>query len=176
MMSAAADNIENHKDTYAIVGELVLISSALDTLLNQVIVEVLNLGSAPLILPVVATLDPVRKMEILKERASHIRNADWKKGVTRFVDKVESVFKHRNSACHTPAVLEGRTWTLKPIAAAKMLKKLDIEQKKLKHFSFDDLRTAIRTGESALGLGVNLVDNFKRVNAETARRAELAKK
>jgi hypothetical protein len=57
-----------------------------------------------------------------------------------------------------------------------MLKKLDIEQKKLKHFSFDDLRTAIRTGESALGLGVNLVDNFKRVNAETARRAELAKK
>lgn len=60
------------------------------------------------------------------------------------------------------------------MAAAKMLKKLDIKEKKLKHFSFDDLRTAISTGESPLGLGVNLVENFKRVNAEAVRRAKEA--
>jgi hypothetical protein len=87
------------------------------------------------------------------------------------VDQVESVFKYRNIACHTPGSLESGKWRFKPLAAAKMLKKLDLKKKKLQHFSFDDLRKAISTAEAALGAGENLVDNFARVNAENAKRA-----
>ena len=106
-----------------------MISSALDTLLNQVVVEVLHLGQSAMIIPVVATLDPVRKIEILKDRAAHISNGNWKRALTKFLDKVESVFRHRNIACHTPPVLELGKWTLRPFAAAKMMKRIDLKEK-----------------------------------------------
>jgi hypothetical protein len=121
------DNKEpRNTEAFAVVGELVMISSALDHLLNNVLIEVLDLGVAPLLEPVVATLDPARKVEILKERAAHITAKDWQKGITKFCDKVESVFRQRNIACHTPPVLEAGIWTFKPVAAAKLLKKLDL--------------------------------------------------
>ncbi len=94
------------KENYAVVGELVLMSTGLDFLLNRVLMAVLDLGTSRMIEPVVATLDPTRKLEILKERAAHIANADWKKGVTKFCDKVESVFRQRNIACHTPPIFD----------------------------------------------------------------------
>jgi hypothetical protein len=37
-------------------------------------------------------------------------------------------------------------------------------------FSFDDLKTAISTGERALAEGVGLVENFQRVNAELEKK------
>ena len=49
------------QELFATVGELVLISTALDHLLNRVLIAVLHLGDAPLIEPVVATLDATRK-------------------------------------------------------------------------------------------------------------------
>ncbi len=128
-MTAKKDETEHNRETYAIVGELVLISSALDTLLNQVMIEVLELGSSLMVMPVVASLDPARKIEILKARAAHFPKGDWKEGVNSFVKKVETVFKHRNIACHTPPKLEAGKWTLKPIAAAKLMKKLNIKEK-----------------------------------------------
>jgi hypothetical protein len=36
------------------------------------------------------TIDPSRKNEILKEWAKHFRNADWRKTLTHFLDKVET--------------------------------------------------------------------------------------
>jgi len=164
------DDNEQNKEVFAIVGELVLIATALDTLLNAVVVEVLHLGSSPMIEPVVATLDPVRKIEILKERAPFITNDAWKKPVTRFLSKVESVFRHRNIACHMPAVLEDGKWTLTPVSAARLLKHLDVAKPTAKRFSFDDLKAAIAIGEQALAEGVGLVENFKRANAELAKR------
>jgi hypothetical protein len=165
------DKSPGHREIYAIVGELVLISTALDHLLSSLVVQVLELGPSPMVLPVVGTLDPVRKIEILKARADHIAQPDWKKGLRRFVDQTESVFKYRNIACHTPAVLEDGEWSFKPYAAAKMLKKLNLKEKKLEHVSFDELRTAISTAENALGAGSNLIENFKRLSAEKAKRA-----
>jgi hypothetical protein len=164
---------DDNKETYAIVGKLVLIASALDTLLNSVVVQVLHLGTSPMIEPVVATLEPARKIEILKERVPFIRskNDEWKKHIKTFVAKAESVFKHRNIACHMPAVLENGKWTLTPIAAAKLLKHLDLDRPKAKHFSFADLKAAIATGEQALAEGLGVVENFKRLNAELEKRA-----
>jgi hypothetical protein len=171
-MTAEKDEAEHNKEMYAIIGELVLIANALDTVLNSVVVQVLHLGSSPMIEPVVGTLDPVRKMEILRERAPFIRsrNDEWKKRVTAFVSKAESVFRHRNIACHMPAMLEDGKWALTPVSAAKLLKHLDLDRPKAKRFSFDDLKTAISTGESALAEGVGLVENFKRVNAELEKK------
>lgn len=165
-----------NKDAYAVVGELVLISTALDHLLNRVLIAVFDLGvfdlgDALLLESVVAELDPKRKVEILKGRARHISAGDWKKGVIKFCDKVESVFAQRNIACHTPAALEGQVWTFKPVAATKLLKNLDFSEKKLRRFSVDDLKEAIAIGEAALGAGMNLIEDFGRVKAEANRRA-----
>jgi hypothetical protein len=124
----------DHSKTYAVVGELVMIANAIDHLLNNVLIEVLGLESSPLLEPVIATLEPARKIEILKSRAKHINNSDWKKGVTGFCDKADSVYRQRNIVCHTPAFPEGDTWKFKPVAAAKVLNKIDLEKKALEGF------------------------------------------
>ena len=165
------DKAPRNVEAFTVVGELVMISSAIDHLLNNVLIEVLDLGGASLLEPVVATLDPPRKVEILKERAAHITAKDWQKGITKFCDKVESVFRQRNIACHTPPVLQNGVWMFKPVAAAKLLKKLDIVKKQVPSVHLGDFRAAIKTGEAALGAGVQLIENFKRFNAEMKRRA-----
>lgn len=159
-----------NKDVYAVVGELVLISSAIDHMLNHVLITVLDLGEGPWLESVIATLDTNRKVEILKARAAHMPSGDWKKGITKFCNKVESVFAQRNIACHTPPVLEGGVWTFKPVAAAKMLKNLDLTAKALRPFSLNDIKTAITTGEATLGAGMDLIDNFTRANVKIKQR------
>jgi hypothetical protein len=165
MMGSAMDE-EQAKVTYAIVGELVLLSSALDDLVSRVLIAVLDLGTSPLLEPVVATLDPVRKAEILKARAAQMPKGDWQNGVKRFCDKVESVFKQRNIACHTPPVFRDGVWTLHPSTAAKMFKNLDLPARKVRSFPLNDLRTAISSGEAAFAAGLTLIENFERANAE----------
>jgi hypothetical protein len=160
-----------HRDSFAIVGELVLLSNALDYLLADVLIEVLSLTRSPLLMPVIMTLDPARKIEILKARAKHIAQPDWKKGVSSFVDKAERVFKYRNIACHTQPILNRGKWTLQPFAAAKVLKDIDLQTRHIQPTSFDTLKTVIATAEAALGSGVNLIENWKRTNAERAKRA-----
>jgi hypothetical protein len=60
------------------------------------------------------------------------------------------------------------------VAAAKMFRKIDLKAKSLDHFPFNELKTAIKTGEAALGGGENLITNFERVNAELRKRAVAA--
>lgn len=162
---------KEHSETYAIVGEMVLIASALDTVVNKVVIAVLHLGAAPLVESVVATLDPSRKLEMLKERLQHIDSDSWRKPIEKFIGHVETVNKHRNAACHTPPILENDKWTFKPIAAAKLLRRLDAKAKKLQpSLAMHDLKNAIGLGEKALGEGMNILDNFARAEAERARR------
>jgi hypothetical protein len=159
---------ELHRDSYAIVGELVLISNALDYLLAEVLIEVLDLGRSPMLMSVLVTLDPARKIEILKTNAKHIENPGWKKGITSFLDKAERVYKYRNIACHTQLILTDGKWTLQPFAAAKVFREIDVPNRRVKSVSFDDLKSAISTAEAALGSGVNLIENFQRLNARRA--------
>jgi hypothetical protein len=166
------DKDDRHKHTYAVVGELVMLSNAIDHQLNQVLMSVLNIAGPLMVEPVVATIDTRLKIEILKERAKHIADKAWKNGVVKYCAKVENVFKYRNIACHTPAVLDGETWTFKPVAAAKILKKIDIPNKTIAKVAVSDFETAIKTSETALGDGINLIENFQRLNAEFKKRAE----
>jgi hypothetical protein len=161
---------EQHKDTYAIVGELVMTATGIDWQLNHVLIEVLDIGGSLMVEPVIATIDTRLKIEILKERAKHISASEWKKGVTKYCEKVEKVFMYRNIVCHTPAVLKNGSWAFKPVAAAKLLKKIDIAKKDVGHVSVNELASAINSGREALGAGENLLENFRRFNAEKQRR------
>lgn len=67
------------KDAYAVVGELVLISSALDFLSNRLLIVVLDLGDSVMLDAVIATLDTSRKVEILKGRSGHMPATEWKR-------------------------------------------------------------------------------------------------
>ena len=146
-------------------------STALDWLLNRVLIAVLHLGSSVFLEPVVATMDTVRKLEILKSRAKHIGKDDWKKGILEFCNQVDSVFKQRNIACHTPPIFKDGGLIFKPIAAAKMLKQLDIKTQGLPITHLTDFKLAIKTGEAALSAGLNLIDNFNRANAAVEHKA-----
>jgi len=161
---------DNHKNVFAIVGELVMSSCGIDWQLNRVLIEVLDIGGPLLVEPVVATLDTRLKIEMLKERAKHISQDDWRKGVNKYCDKVEKVFKIRNIVCHTPAVLKENVWTFKPVAAAKMFKNIDLANVGVKQLSMQEVSSAVITAREALGAGENLIENFQRFNTEKRRR------
>src|SRR5258708_5522892 len=56
---------------YGVVGELILLATALDHQLNHVLIQVLHLAESPMLEAVVATLDPVRKIEMLKQPSKY---------------------------------------------------------------------------------------------------------
>lgn len=174
-MAGEEADFERNRDAYASVGELILITNALDYQLATVLIVLLNLGEATMLMPVVMTLDPARKVEILKTHAAHITQKDWKSGITKYLDKVEKVLKLRNTACHTQPILEKGVWTLRPFAAAKLYKNIDIKNKTIKSVTIKELREAITVAEAGLGAGQNLIENFQRVNEELAKRASAGK-
>jgi transcriptional regulator with XRE-family HTH domain len=160
------------QDAYAIVGELVLMVSALDHQLNHVLIQVLHLTDSPLLESVVATLDMTRKIEMLKERSKHLYQPNWKRPLLAYLDKLETVSKWRNIACHTvlnPNDKHGAAFV--PTAAAKLLKALrPKDDQVLEKIPISDLRPQIKLGESALFQGLELIENFQRANAERIKR------
>src|SRR5450631_425168 len=142
---------------YGVVGELVLITNALDHQLNHVLIQVLHLLDSTMLETVVATLDMRQKVEMLKERSKHITQQTWRKPVLSYLDKLERVSKWRNIACHTPLIPDARHGAVfAPSAAAKLLKSLQLgKDPTAKRTPIGDLESAIKLGESALGDGQN---------------------
>ena len=174
---ASAGTDENAKDekfraAYSVVGELVLLTSALDHQLDQVLIQTLHLASSPLLESVIATLDMVRKIEMLKERAKHVSQPNWKKPILSYLDKLERISKWRNFACHTVLIPdEKHEAVFAPIAAARLMKNLQLgDHPTDKRTAIADLKPAITLGESALFDGMELIRNFQQANAERARR------
>ena len=179
--TGAATGIDRNQDsvadarfraTYSVVGELVLITTALDHQLNHVLIETLHLTSSPMLESVVATLDMVRKAEMLKERAKHISQPNWKRPLLSYLEKLERVSKWRNIACHTPLIPDDNHGAVfAPTAAARLLKNLQLdEHPTAKRTPISDLAPAIKLGESALFDGVVLIQNFQKANVERAGR------
>jgi hypothetical protein len=159
------------REAFAMVGELVLLASALDHQLNHVTIAVLHLEKSPMLEPVVATLDPSRKVEILKARSKHIAQKDWKKSIERYLDKVERVLKARNIACHSPLIKNDRGFEFAPPAASKLLKSLDLAKPSLyRRSGLKDAEEAISVAEGALRDGESILHNFTRVSAELKKR------
>jgi transcriptional regulator with XRE-family HTH domain len=157
---------------YGVVGELVLLANALDHQLNHVLIQVMHLVESPMLEAVVATLDTVRKIEMLKERSKFIAQSRWQKPVMAYVDKLERVWKWRNIACHTPLIPDEKHGAaFVPTAAAKLLKGLQLAKEPVaKRLPYGELKSAIKLGESALADGLALIENFQKLNAERKRR------
>jgi hypothetical protein len=156
---------------FGIVGELVLMASALDYQLNQICISVLPLTPSPMLEPVVASIDSSRKVEILKAYASKIRAPDWKKAIRSHAKAVEEVNRWRNIAAHSVmSVRAGRPVLFSP-AAAKLFRAIDLSSKTAERIDLARLEQAIITAEKAHAGGVNLLQNFDRVATERARRS-----
>jgi transcriptional regulator with XRE-family HTH domain len=159
------------KAAYAVVGEIVLLATALDHQLNHVLMQILSLTDSPMLEAVIATLDTSRKIEMVKARSKHIAQPTWRKPVTAYVDMLERISKWRNIACHTPLIPDAKHGAVfAPTAAAKLLKNLDLQDHTSRRIPYAELKAAIELGGTALGTGENLVDNFKKMNEARAVR------
>jgi hypothetical protein len=160
------------RSAYCVVGELVLLANALDHQLNHVLIQILHLVESPMLEAVVATLDTVRKIEMLKERSKFIAQSRWQKPVVAYVDKLERIWKWRNIACHTPLIPDDKHGaTFVPTAAAKLLRTLQFGKDPVaKRVPYGELKSAITLGESALADGLALIENFQKLNAERLKR------
>jgi hypothetical protein len=168
------------KDACASVGELVLLYSALDHQLNLIIIEVMYLAPAPMLEAVVATLDPRQKIEMLKSRAGHIRQPDWKKAIKTHADRLGRVAKMRNAACHTPMV-QGKTdgrFEFAAAAATKLLKSMTVRDKDdytVDRLTLEHVQDAIALAEKALGDGQQILVSFAKIrSALDAKRSAKA--
>ena len=159
------------KDACACVGELVLLYTALDHQLNSIIIEVMHLAPAPMLESVIATLDPRQKIEMLKSRAGHIKQQDWRKALKTHADRLERVAKTRNAACHTPMISSktSERFEFATAAASKLMKSLTIKSNddyRVERVSLERVQEAILLAESALGAGEMIILNF--ANLRTA--------
>jgi hypothetical protein len=161
------------KDACSMVGELVLIYTALDHQLNRIVIEVMHLAASPMLEAVVATLDARQKVEMLKNRAAHVKQQDWRKAIKTHADRIERVAKIRNAACHTPMIPSKKRegFEFAPAAASKLLKSMTVRSKDdydIERLTLENVYEAIALAEKALGGGENLLENFAKVSAAMA--------
>jgi hypothetical protein len=155
------------EEALARVGELVLLYTALDHQLNHIIIEVMQLAPAPMLEAVVATLDPRQKIEMLKSRAVHITQPDWKKAIKTHADRLERIAKIRNVVCHTPMVprKDGR-FEFATSAATKLLKSMTVRSKDdytVDRLPLERVRETISLAEKTLSGGEQILSNFVRI-------------
>jgi hypothetical protein len=161
------------KEAYAVIGEVVLLATALDHQLNHVAIEVLHLIKSPLLEPVVATLDCSRKIEIVRGRIKHIPKQEWRKIVESYVGAIERILKVRNLVCHAPLVKTDDGFKFAPWAANKIWKSLDVENpKRVRGASWREVVEGISLAERTLAEGEVVLVNFKRVNAKWQARKD----
>jgi len=163
---------ERFRAAYSVVGELVLLTTALDHQLNHVLIQVLHLADSPMLEAVVATLDMNRKIEMLRARAKHINNTTSQKALLTHLDKLKKINGRCNIACHTALIPDGEHGAVfAPAAAAKLMKNLQLgDSPSLDKIPISEISSVIKIGESALFEGQQLIHNFERLNAERTRR------
>ena len=76
------------RDACAQLGEIILLSTALDYQLTGVVIEVMHLEESPMLETVVATLDSRQKIEMVKARARKLTSPDWQKALLDYVVSV----------------------------------------------------------------------------------------
>jgi hypothetical protein len=157
---------------YGVVGELILITTALDYQLNHVLIQVLHLTESPMLESVIATLDMNRKIEMLKARSKHIRQLHWRNSVLSHLDNLERISKWRNIAAHTMLIHDDEHGAIfAPAAAAKLLRSLQIDEEPIANrIPISDLKPIIKLAEKALYEGQNIIQNFLKLNGERLKR------
>ncbi|MCP4184442.1 MAG: hypothetical protein GY761_14205 [Hyphomicrobiales bacterium] len=138
------------KAAFTVVGELAALASNLDYQLNLVIVVILNLKVTTMLHGVVASLDVVRKVEILKNWADKIPDASLKKQLKKYARAIEYVSKYRNIAVHSLIGVTDGIVTLESQSTAKFLKSINLETNTRDRPILDDLKNSIKKGRIAL--------------------------
>jgi transcriptional regulator with XRE-family HTH domain len=157
---------------YGVVGELILITTALDYQLNHILIQVLHLTESPMLESVIATLEMNRKIEMLKARSKHIQRPNWRTAVLSHLEKLERIWKWRNIAAHTALIPDDKDGAVfAPAAAAKLLKSFQVDEEPVANRTpISDLKPIIKLAESALYDGQKILLNFVKVNEERVRR------
>ena len=158
-------------DACRIVGELILISSALDHQFNKIVVALLSLGAKDFVEPVVATLDMPRKLEMVKGYMKHMSPSTWHDPIKRHVEAIESVSKQRNLAAHSVLNFQDGKAILTSSAATRILRALDMKTKTINVIHLQPIVDAIRRAERALREGQILLLELQRLERERARVA-----
>jgi transcriptional regulator with XRE-family HTH domain len=171
--AALANN--KFRAAYGIVGELVLLTTALDHQLNHILMHVLHLAKSPMLESVIATLDLNRKIEMLKARAKHISESTWRKALKDHLEKLERVNSSRNIVAHTALIPDAKHGAVfAPTAAAKLLNNLELgESPALKKTPIAEFSAKIKLAESALGSGQTIIEKFEQMNSELAKRSSV---
>jgi hypothetical protein len=157
------------KDACAHIGEIILLSTALDYQLTEVVIEVMHLEHSPMLETVVATLDSRQKIEMIKARARKLSNKDWRKALLDYVDKIEKTARVRNAAAHTALfpTKNANGFEFAPAQASKILKSMKITGREyaLERVTLDDVKAAVPVAEQALGDGITVLENFSKLRA-----------
>jgi len=153
---------------YAVIGELVLMASALDERLNNVVRLVCSLPKSALMEPIIGAIDSSRKVEILRNYASHMRSKEWKSSLKKLCEQVEKVNKARNTACHSALRFEEGSPILINVSAGKLLKNLHNNKTPIA-----SLEVAIRLGEEALAYSTVVIENFERLEVKLAEKQSI---
>ncbi|MBY3043704.1 hypothetical protein [Rhizobium leguminosarum] len=144
----------------AVVGRMVLMASLLDNQMGEILIEVLTLDRTPNLMPVIATLDPARKVEILKAHLRHMPEGDWRKELKTYVEAVEASNRARNICGHSMLLERDGKIVLASNAAAKLFKALDRRTKTIDRVSIDDIRDEIKRAEETFHHGATVRENF----------------
>ena len=157
------------KDACAHIGEIILLNTALDYQLTEVVIQAMHLEHSPMLETVVATLDSRQKIEMIKARARKLSAKDWKKALLDYVEKIENVARIRNTAAHTALIpsKSNDAFEFVPRQASKILKSMKIigREYDLDRVTLNDVRLAVPIAEQALGDGVEILAAFSRLRA-----------
>jgi hypothetical protein len=157
------------RDACAVIGEVVLLYTALDTQLNHIVIDVMHLTHSAMLESVVATLDPRQIIEILKSRSKHLKQKDWKKALQTHADRLERVAKIRNAVCHSPLISRDKSkggFEFAPATVTKILKSVtivDATNYSLDRLTIDQVKQIIPLAEKALGGGQEILENFAKI-------------
>lgn len=158
---------------YATVGELMLTTSLLERQVNYVCIAVLILGEAVMIEPVMASVDGARKLEILKAYAAKITAPRWRKALVDYVKDVEMVNRIRNVAAHGILQLEDDKAVFMMPSAARLLKAINLRDRKADKTSISSLENAIEKARLCINNGGRILENLEKVSAARLKAATM---
>jgi hypothetical protein len=164
-------------ELYMAVGEFVLLNAALDDMAARMLSAIFILPDEnPFVHPLISTLDPARRIEILKQRTSGKHESGLFIALRSFTSEFEEVNRVRNEACHSSARLGSDGPCLHPRAAAKLLRHLSKTARdpepSLPTVPLARLKEAARRADLALGQGMRLAEELRAVASKMARFLE----
>lgn len=157
------------KRAYAVIGELMLTATMLDHQLNRICILFFSLTQAPMLEPLIASIDTVRKIEVLKLYASKLKKSDWSDNLKKHAKRVEAINRDRNTAAHSIMGFQGGKVIFYSAAATKLLKSINSARPAADYVDLAKLENAVLKGRETFASGENLLQNLERVEEARAK-------